>query len=357
VTALDVVAAAVTCGLIAVRRRWPRTVLGLAVTASVASMAGGEPRAAAIPAAVIAAYTVAATRPRPVAWAIGTAAALVLYGASLLWPGVMWPGADWWDRGNAGVLALVGMAVAVGDALRTRRAYLAAVEERARRAEQSREEEAQRLVMEERLRIARELHDVVAHNLALISVQAGVATHLMESNPGKATAALGHVRDAANAAVDELGAVLAVLRQNGDPDGTTEPAPGLGNLPSLLDTVAAAGLRVRYNQAGPARPLPAATELAAYRIVQEALTNASKHGGGGADLDLTYTPEGLGIEVTNPLANQADGPSAAGTGHGLVGMRERATAAGGHLQAGPEGPDRFVLRAFLAGPAQPEGAA
>jgi signal transduction histidine kinase len=222
------------------------------------------------------------------------------------------------------------------------------VEERARRAEQSREEEAQRLVMEERLRIARELHDIVAHNLALISVQAGVAAHLMQSRPEKATAALGHVRDAANAAVDELGAVLAVLRQNGDPDRTTEPAPGLDDLPALLDTVAAAGLPVRFRQDGPVRPLPAATELAAYRIIQEALTNASKHGAGGADLGLTYTGDGLTIAVTNPIR---PGPAgSAGTGHGLVGMRERAAATGGQLRAGPEPPDLFAVRAFVAAP-------
>jgi signal transduction histidine kinase len=354
-TGLDVLAAAATFGLIAVRRRWPRTVLALAVVAAVVSMAAGEPHPATIPAAVIAAYTVATRYARWTAWTCGTAAALVLYAASFVWPDRVFPGAEWWETGDGGVPAMVGMAIAVGDAIRTRRAYLAAVEERARRAEQSRDEEAQRLVMDERLRIARELHDVVAHNLALISVQAGVAAHLMHSNPDKATAALGHVRAAASTAVGELGAVLAVLRQDGDPDTTTEPTPGLSGLPALVTAVTAAGLRVHHQLTGPVTHLPAATDLAAYRIVQEALTNAAKHGAGSADLSLAYTDGGVTIEVTNPVGPEATG-GGTGTGHGLVGMRERAAAAGGTLHTGPEPPGAFAVRAFLPAAAQPEGA-
>jgi signal transduction histidine kinase len=353
-TGVDVLAAAIACGLVAVRRRWPRAVLGLAVAATVVSMAAGEARAAFIPVAVIAAFTVATDYGRATAWACGAAAVAVLYGASFAWPDKVWPDAQWWETGDAGVPALVGMGVAVGDAIRTRRQYLVAVEERARRAEQSREEEAHRRVMDERLRIARELHDVVAHNLALISVQSGVAAHLMQSSPDKATAALNHVRDAANTAVGELGTVLAVLRQDSDPDGTTEPAPGLANLPALLDAVTAAGLRVRHRQDGRVRRLPAAMDLAAYRIIQEALTNAGKHGvGGTAELALTHADDGLTIEVTNPMDSRAPGGN--GTGHGVIGMRERAAAAGGTLHADPEPAGVFVVRAFLPAAARPEG--
>ncbi|WP_327586602.1 histidine kinase [Nonomuraea sp. NBC_00507] len=344
---LDVVAAVVTFVLIAVRRRLPLTVLGLAVAATVTSMVLGEPRAAGIPATAIAAYTVATLNSRRVAWAAGGSAAVLLYGAGLVWPHPALAGTTWWERGNVAVLALVGMAVAVGDAIRTRRAYLMEVEERARRAEESREEEARRRVIEERLRIARELHDVVAHNLALISVQAGVAGHLMQSRPDQAAAALEHVRQAANTAVAELGTVLSVLRQDGDPDRTTEPVPGLTALPTLLDTVGAAGLRVRCRQAGQVRVLPAAADLAAYRIIQESLTNAHKHGTGDTtDLHLTYTDDGLAIEIANP-SGPGTGP---GTGHGLIGMRERAAAVGGTLRAGPQASNTFAVRAFLPAP-------
>ena len=347
--AWDGVAAAATFGLIAVRRRWPRTVLAFSVLAATISMATGESRAAPTVAAAIAAYTVATTYPRRIAWIFGGCAASLLYVATLAWPGREWPGDAWWERGDVGVLAGIGMAVAVGDTIRTRRAYVAAVEERARRAEESREEEAHRRVMEERLRIARELHDVVAHNLAMISVQAGVAKHLMQRDPDQAAAALTHVRTAANTAVDELGTVLAVLRQD-SPDESTEPAPGLAHVPVLLETVAAAGLRVHYHQEGQPRPVPAAVDLAAYRIIQESLTNAHKHAAGAAvDLRLGYTSDGLTVDVTNPQVDRTTpgDVSRHSTGHGLIGMHERAAALGGTLHAGPAGGDTFAVHAFL----------
>jgi len=345
----DVVAAVATVALVGVRRRWPRVVLTLAVAAAVASMAVGESRAMAVPAAVIAAYTVATVSSRRVAWTAGASAALTLYAASLLWPGRVWPDSAWWERGNLGLVAAVGMAVAVGDAIRTQRAYVAAVEERARRAEESREEEAHRRVIEERLRIARELHDVVAHHLALISVQAGVAGHLMQRRPEQSAAALGLVRQAANTAVEELGTVLAVLREDSDPERSTEPTPGVADVPALVDTVAAAGLRVRLRQQGAARPLPAGADLAAYRIIQECLTNAHKHGTGpDAQLCLAYTEAGVTIEITNPARVPVeDQERPTGTGHGLIGMRERVAAVGGTLRAGPTGDDAFVVHAFV----------
>ncbi|MDH6221613.1 sensor histidine kinase [Streptomyces pseudovenezuelae] len=351
----DAVAAIAIIGLVTARRHRPRLVLVLTMAATVITIAVGEARSAQTVTAAIAAYTVASTYPRRTAYLFGGSAAALLYGASLIWPGPEWPGAAWWERGDLSLLAGVGMAVAVGDALRTRRAYLAAVEERARRAEQSREEEAHRRVMEERLRIARELHDVVAHHLALISVQAGVAKHLMQSEPEQAKAALGHVRDAAGIAVEELGTVLAVLRRHDDPDQSTAPAPGLAHVPELLDTVAAAGLHVRYRQAGRPRPLPAATDLAAYRIIQESLTNAHKHAAGTAvELHLAYAGEGLTINVTNPHHSPRDTQRPA-SGHGLIGMQERAAALGGTLQAAPAVDGTFTVHAFLPA-ADPSGA-
>jgi signal transduction histidine kinase len=355
-TRWDFVAAGGGLTLITLRRRWPRTVLGLSVAAAAVSMAAHESRAAAIPGVAIAAYTVATRSTGRTAWLLGGSAALLSYGASGFWPGTVWAGTPWWAQGNIGVLFAVLMAVAIGDAVRTQRASVAAAEERARRAEDSREQEAHRRVIEERLRIARELHDVVAHRLALISVQAGVATHLMHSRPEQATAALGHVRQAANTAVTELGTVVSVLRQDGDPDPTTLPAPGLADLPGLLDTVAATGLRVRFRQDEPARTLPAAADLAAYRIIQESLTNAHKYGAGGtADLHLAYRDDGVTIEVSNPVRAPGRDSATAGTRHGLIGMRERATALGGALRAGPISANIFAVRAFV--PATPDRAA
>jgi signal transduction histidine kinase len=309
-----------------------------------------------IPCVAVAAYTVATRSTGRTAWLLGGSAALLSYGASVLWPGVAWAGTPWWARGNIGLLFAVLMAVAIGDAIRTQRAYVAAVEGRARRAEESREQEAHRRVIEERLRIARELHDVVAHRLALISVQAGVATHLMHSRPEQAIAALSHVRQAANTAVTELGTVVSVLRQDGDPDPTTLPAPGLADLPGLLDTVAASGLRVRFQQKGTTRALPAAADLAAYRIIQESLTNAHKHGAGGtADLDVVYRDDGVTIDVSNPVRVPGPDDSVVGTRHGLIGMQERATALGGALRARPISANVFAVHAFV--PAVPERAA
>jgi signal transduction histidine kinase len=132
------------------------------------------------------------------------------------------------------------------------------------------------------------------------------------SRPEQAAAALGHVRHAANTAVEELGTVLGVLRQDGDPDTTTQPAHGLAHLPALLDAMAAGGLRVRFQQSGPVRTLPAAADLAAYRIIQESLTNAHKHGAGGtADLRLAHGGDGVTIETTNPVGASAGGAPAA----------------------------------------------
>jgi signal transduction histidine kinase len=253
------------------------------------------------------------------------------------------------------VVAWIGMATAVGDATRTRRAYVAAVEERARRAEQNRDEEARRRVAEERVRIARELHDVVAHNIAVINVHAGLAEHSVRTRPEQAEASLAHVRQAARTVLDELATILTVLRQTGDPPAPTEPVRGLSQLGELLDSMAAVGLRVEHRQGGVARPLPPVVDWAAYRITQEGLTNAHKHGGTGtAELRIDYRADAVGIDITNPVAAGPKGPGS--TGHGLTGMRERAIAIGGTLTAGPAGAGRFRIHAVLpAVPPRPEG--
>ncbi len=341
ITAVDVVAAVLAFGFVAARRRWPLPVLAAATVAAIWSVAQGGLTPVLEVTAVICSYTVATLTNRTTAWVAGAGVALSGYTAALYWSDVGWA-----DPENIAIFAWTGMAVAVGDALRTRRAYVAAVEERARRAEQSRDAEAQRRVIEERLWIARELHDVVAHHIAMINVQAGVAAHVLRGQPDKAEEALGHVRHAARTVLDELSTVLGVLRQHDDPEVTTEPTRGLGRLTELLDSMAAAGLRVEHRQDGAARVLPSSVDLAAFRIIQESLTNAQKHGGDTARLQLRYTADGVTVEVHNPI----NGVSPAGSGHGIVGMRERAAAVGGTLRIGP-GPDgHFTVHAELPAP-------
>lgn len=350
VTGPDAFGAAASFGLLLFRRRWPVMILALSVIGAVTVIAVTMENNALVAVAIIMVFTVASQTDRRTAWIAGIATALALFTS-----GVIAAGASWVAPEYVGVIAWTGMATAVGDALRSRRAYVAAVEERARRAEQSREEEAHRQVIEERLRIAHELHDVLAHHIAVINVQAGVATHVLRDSPAQAEQALGHVRRASQSVLDELSALLNVLRESGT--APTEPAPGLDRLPQLLDTFAAAGLRVSPVVTGPTRTLPATVDLTAYRIVQEALTNVHKHGRGArADLRLEYTPDQLRIAVANGGAHTGDnriGRAEPGTGHGIIGMRERAMSVGGWATAGPRTGGGFQVDASL--PLAPAG--
>jgi signal transduction histidine kinase len=330
--------------LIALRRRWPVSVFAVATVAALIAVNWTELTPSLLIAALMCAYTVAAETNRRTAWLAGGGAAVVFYAGAVL------AGRGWTEPESLGMVAWTGMAVALGDALRTRRAYVAAIEDRALRAEQSRDEEARRQVVEERLRIARELHDVVAHHIAMINVQAGVAAHVLRQRPDQAEDALAHIRKAARTVLDETATLLDVLRRPEDPD-ESEPTRGLGRLAGLLDSLGGSGLRVEYRQEGDARDLPAAVDLAAYRIVQESLTNAHKHGSeGAARLLVAYTGSGLTVTVSNAAA----GPGLEGNGHGLLGMRERVASVGGTLRT--ERKDgRFVVTAFL--PAEEKGQA
>jgi signal transduction histidine kinase len=345
-----VVAGAVVCGALAFRRRWPLWVLLVTVAGALVrtmlerSGVAGSP---VLVATSLAVFTFALTSRRSAGLAGGAITALVLFCGEGLWV----PG-SWWDAEKVGVLAWTGMAVAAGDALRNRRAYVAAVRERARRAEEAREQEAGRRVVEERLRIARELHDVVAHHIAVIQVQAGVAAHMLHSQPAAAEGAIGHVRRAAGEVLDELGTLLRVLRQSGDDPGTpSEPTPGLSRLDALVRSFSGAGLCVDSVSSGLPRVLPAAVDLTAYRLVQESLTNAHKHGGDRAQVTLAFRAQQLAVEVRNgPPPGVPRPTAAAGTGHGLQGMRERVLAVGGWLEAGPTPEGGFRVRALLPFP-------
>jgi signal transduction histidine kinase len=240
------------------------------------------------------------------------------------------------------------MAAAAGDAVRSRRAFVRAIRERAERAERTREEEARRRVAEERLRIARDLHDVVAHHIALVNVQAGVAAHVMDKRPDQAKEALAHVREASRSALNELRATVGLLRQSGDPEAPTEPAPGLDRLDELVGTFRSAGLHVEVARADQDTALPAAVDLAAYRVIQEALTNVQKHAGTEAKAEVSVVRVGPHIEITvlDDGAGQDDDPEHGG-GHGLLGMRERVTALRGTLTTGPRYGGGFRVHAIL----------
>jgi signal transduction histidine kinase len=252
------------------------------------------------------------------------------------------------------LVAWAGVATAVGDAVRSRRAYrtamrerAAAMEERAERAEQALEEEARRQVVEERLRIARELHDVVAHHIAVINVQAGVASHLVRDDPAGAEAALAHVRRGAGSVLDEMSGILSVLRRPDDPTTpSTDPLPTLDQLEQLIANFTGVGLDVEWRTSGARRDVAPAVALAAYRIIQESLTNAHRHGRTPrAGLRVDYRPDALVVEVVNDA--RADLPATGRRGHGIIGMRERVAAAGGTIDVGPTGDGRFRVHATL----------
>jgi signal transduction histidine kinase len=223
--------------------------------------------------------------------------------------------------------------------------HLRKAERRAEEAERTRDEAAQRRAMEERLRIARELHDSLTHSISVIQVQAGVAVHLARKRGEDVPPALLAIQEAGADAVRELRATLGVLRSEEDGDGS-----GLSQLDSLVARARAAGLPVTMTVTGPQRPLPPEVDQAAYRIVQEALTNVSRHAGHArASVHLHYTPETLSIQVDDDGNGTvtSTGTRPSGPGLGLVGMRERVSALGGRLQAGPQDDGGFQVRAEL----------
>lgn len=250
-------------------------------------------------------------------------------------------------------LFYLGWAAAVifaGDALRNRRQHLLQLQERARYLEQTREEETRRRLAEERLRIARDLHDSVAHAMATINVQAGAAAHVVERTPEVAKDALSAIRHASSDVLDELAAMLTLLRDDGAAD--RRPTPTIGDIPRLVDDVRSrTGLVLWLQLDGPVEIVPSAVSTAAYRIVQESLTNVVRHAGpaaarvqvhagDGGMLQVEVTDDGAGVVTTAPAA-----ATTAGTGAGIRGMRERAEATGGHLAVGPTADGGFAVRA------------
>lgn len=389
--------------VLAYRRRWPVPVLAVSTAAVGAYTMLGYVEGAALIAPMIALYTAVSIGGVRRALLLGAATLAVLmsldalfnpWGHLLNGPGTVIPF-------EIAAVLFLGMAVS------NRRAYVAEIRDRADRAEARRDEEARRQVDRERLRIARELHDVVAHSMATINVQAAAAAHLLPARPERAAEALGAIRDASRDGLRELRTILNVLRRADEAEPTT-PVPGLARLDTLLATARGAGLEATLRLDGPLPTLPAGVDLAAYRIVQESLTNAVRHAPGAAATVALSAPDGaLHVEITDTGATHAaarpaagiDPPGAgtgdrgeapaggetpaaghrrggqtparshsrggetatgrhsgggeapagglSGGGHGLAGMRERAGALGGTFEAGPVPGGGFRVTARL----------
>jgi signal transduction histidine kinase len=237
----------------------------------------------------------------------------------------------------------------LGDSARYRRAYYVNLEERAARLERDRDAHAQIAAAAERARIARELHDVVAHNVSVMVVQADGATYAIDADPQRARAALAAISATGRQALAEMRALLGVLRRGDDDTGLAAlaPLPGLGQLDELLDQTRAAGLPVSCAVEGASKPLAAGTALTAYRIIQESLTNTRKHAGPAAiaNVVLRYTDHALELTITDNGAGAA--ADCDGAGHGLTGMTERAFMYGGSVHAGPRPGGGFEVTAWL----------
>lgn len=347
---LEYAIAIVPAVLMPLRRRRPRTVLLTCIALYVTALVLGVLLPGVALSMVIAAYAMADRLPRREAAPVAIPAVVGLVAASIvveLTTGL--------DTRFLQVGLMVSLAGALGDAARSRRAYVEAVIERARRAEQTREAEARRRVTEERLRIARDLHDAVAHRISVISLNAGVATSTLETRPERAREALSTIRTASRDVLGEIGSLLAVLRA--PEEAAPREQPGLARLDDIVESVRVAGcdvvVRDELARDAPADALPLSVDIVAYRVVQEGLTNALKHGTARrAHVLLRRDNDEVEIVITNPLDHAP--ATASPSGFGLVGLRERVESVGGHLDAGLA-PGGYRLAARLPLAAAPGG--
>ncbi len=326
----------VASAALAFRRRYPIVVAVITLVVTVLHYLLDDPDGAMIITFIIALYTLASEGLLLVAGAVSVVALVATtYGEY---------GTGESPIGTPAFVLLVGWfvaAVAVGAVARNRRDYLREVQERARDAERNREESLQRKAIEERLRIARELHDVLGHNISMINVQAGAALHGAERDPALAADALAAIKESSREALQELRNTLGVLRQV-DTEAPTSPPPGLNRLGALTRRCEAAGIEAEVIISGEERELPAAIDLAAYRIIQEALTNVIRHADARhVAVRVGYTDHDVSVDVED---DGRGGP--AETGSGIHGMAERARAIGGALDVGerPEGGFRVSAR-------------
>lgn len=328
---------------IAIRRRLPLTSMWIILGSTLTFWVLDFPDDPMGPGLLIAVYSVAAhvDRPASVRHAGTAISAIIIVGTV----GVLIPEEDLPWFAIPAFIVMYGTAFVLGDNLRTRRAYLAELESAAERTLAQQRAESQSAVAEERTRIARELHDVVAHSMSVMVVQAGAARRVIDTNPAMAAEALGAIETTGRESLDEMRRILGVLRSDDD-ELELAPAPGLDDFNRLIDQCEKAGMTVDLVLEGEAQQLPASLELSAYRIVQESLTNALKHAGPArASVCLTYGEQELMVRVTDD--GRGASVNSTGAGQGLIGMRERAEAFGGSLTAGPRTGGGYVVAAIL----------
>ncbi|MGH9039074.1 MAG: sensor histidine kinase [Acidimicrobiia bacterium] len=332
---------------LAVRDRWPLLAAGVALAAADVYIGLGHPYGPIFASVVVGIFTAVQAGYRRETWVLaglGFAGHLV---AVLVDPRTPPDGPRWLHL--ALVAGWMTVVVAVAELIRSRR-------ERAAELARAAEEEERRRAGEQRLQMAQELHDVLAHNISLINVQAGVALHLIDEQPEQIRSALTNIKEASRDALHELRTALDLLRHGPGSEAPRFPAPRLADLNALVAGVRAGGLDVRLERDGNARPLPSAVELAAYRIVQEALTNVTRHARARTvTVRLAYgsgDSGGVTVEVTDDGTGGPAGPGdvaggPAGPGRGITGMRERAAALGGTVEAGARPGGGFRVLAHL----------
>jgi signal transduction histidine kinase len=331
------------------RRRNPVAAFSVAVAAGAVQLAAVPGPSGADLAIPVLLYTLAAYRPRRVSLA-GLAVCLV---GSIVGVLVWTNGLDVYGKIAVALVTFCGTALiawVLGDSMGYRRAYYAALEERAARLEREADAQAQIATAAERARIARELHDVIAHHVSVMVVQADGAGYALESNPERARRALAAISATGRQTLTEMRRLLGLLR-SGDTRTELTPQPGLGQLRELVEQARAAGMSVSLTQEGAPHPLADGVELAAYRVVQESLTNTRKHAGlaAVASVTLRYDHDGLVVQVSDN--GRGDTTAADGTGHGLAGMRERVEMYGGTVTAGPQPQGGYCVTARI--PAAP----
>jgi signal transduction histidine kinase len=334
------------------RRKYPIGAYVTAVAAGGIQVALGIRPAATDAAILILLYTLAAYAPRRISvWGLAVclagSAVGILRWTSLTNHSLL----DWLTVGAMLFAGPALLAWVLGDSMRYRRAYYASLEDRAARLEQERDAQAKIAAVAERARIARELHDVIAHNVSVMVVQADGASYALGTDPARAREALAAISATGRQALAEMRRLLGVLRRE-EAGGSSEraPQPGIGELGELLEQARGAGLPVSFTIEGSPQPLPGGVALAAYRIVQESLTNTRKHAGpvASAAVVLRYSPDAVVLTISDDGRGGLDGTALPGApGHGLTGMRERVAVYGGAVTAGPRPGGGFEVVATL----------
>jgi signal transduction histidine kinase len=339
---LVIVVLALGAAPLLVRRIWSLPVFGLVVAVNLAAGLAVHGHALNGAALLIALYTVAAMRPRRDACTCAGLLEVTVVTGLLLFAGGGW----WFDAIFAS--GMVAAALGLGLYSATRRAYLAELHDRAERLERERDRQGALATAAERARIAREMHDIVAHNLTVMVTLSEAAIATSAASPERATDLMRKVSATGRRALADTRRLLGVLRPGQDPDEDLQPVPGLAQLDTLIEQVRSAGLDTTLEIRGAAPDVPAGLQLTAYRLVQEALTNTLKHGGTGAraSVRLRFQPGELRVDIDDDGAGDT-APATASIGSGLIGMQERVHAYGGDVQAGPRSGGGWKVSAQL----------